>query len=349
MTEDFPMATLFVAESYDAFLTNVTGWVSNNIYKLDFYPVSFKTINITGSSDTWYERGKTGNLIQWNITADFIENPYYNLYINDILNTSDTWTTSEPVSIDVDGHSPGIYEYRIEVHSGPMIKNDTIIVKVLNLQITKINSINTTYAQGETGNLIQWNITADFIENPYYKLYINDILNTSDTWTTSEPVSLDVDGHSPGIYEYRIEVHNGPMIKNDTIIVKVLDVDNLKLTLNRPSDISYMESETGNIILWNITSEAILDPSYDLYINDILNHTGIWESGISIMINVDGLSVGNYEYRIEVHNGPWIENDTVRVDVLEKKSSQNIPGYPIFGFILTCTLITIISRLKKRK
>ena len=41
LSEDFAQAPLFVGKSYDAYLNTVTGWVCNNIGRVDFYPVNF--------------------------------------------------------------------------------------------------------------------------------------------------------------------------------------------------------------------------------------------------------------------------------------------------------------------
>lgn len=43
VSEDFVMAPLFVGKSYDAYLKGITGWVCNNIGRVDFYPVYLPT------------------------------------------------------------------------------------------------------------------------------------------------------------------------------------------------------------------------------------------------------------------------------------------------------------------
>ncbi|MFX0138457.1 MAG: ABC transporter substrate-binding protein, partial [Candidatus Hodarchaeota archaeon] len=317
--DDMPFAWLFTTKNIDAYKKEVGGYITNRDNRVYIYPCYWKEVNITHPSDITYIEGQTGNNISWNITSNFVESPYYDLYVDDVFNKTDTWASGIPVTINVDGLPVGTHEYRIEVHNGDLDTEDTVYVEVLDLDSLPIDIThpsNITYLEGLIGYFCIWNITSDYVISPSYNLYVNDVLNKTDTWVSGIPVIINVDGLPAGTHEYRIEVHNGNTIANDTAYVKVLTISQLKIDISHPLNLTYIEGQTGYSLMWTITSEYIVDHYYNLYIDDMFNTTDTWESGIPVIINVDGLPVGTHEYRIEVHNGIFTENDTTYVEVL---------------------------------
>jgi len=166
------------------------------------------------------------------------------------------------------------------------------------------------YFEGYPGNSITWIITADNILNPVYYIHRNGLLIETNSWALGIPVVIDIDGLSASTYEYRIEVHNGDDIVEDIVIVIV---NPLEFGISHPPDIEYTEGETGNNISWIITATNVSNPIYNIYRNDSLIETNSWASGVPVVIDIDGLSAGTHEYRIEVHNGDDIIEDIVIV------------------------------------
>jgi len=85
-------------------------------------------------------------------------------------------------------------------------------------------------------------------------------------------------------------------------------------TIDHPEDITYTEGETGNSITWNPNDTS---PSeYTILLNGIQGDNQIWDGG-PIVIGIDGLSPGEYNYTIIVYNilGNYVV-DTVIVIVL---------------------------------
>ncbi|MGY5874938.1 MAG: ABC transporter substrate-binding protein [Candidatus Thorarchaeota archaeon] len=68
-----------------------------------------------------------------------------------------------------------------------------------------------------------------------------------------------------------------------------------ELSISSPSDLSYTEGEIGNEIVW--LPEANQSVRYHIWQNDTEITTDVWSSG-EIILNVDGLSPGTYEYQI---------------------------------------------------
>lgn len=89
---------------------------------------------------------------------------------------------------------------------------------------------------------------------------------------------------------------------------------------------------------------------YNISRNDTEIESNSWSSGDPIVINVDELSAGTYEYKIEVRNSDSIKEDIVIVTVNaeEKETPSKIPGYSLL-FVLGITIIIMRYLHKKSK
>jgi len=75
-----------------------------------------------------------------------------------------------------------------------------------------------------------------------------------------------------------------------------------------------MIGDEGNEISWTISDSTILDPQYWIYLDGVENQTGSWSSGGINSIDVDGLSVGTYNYVLKCNDGTawgWSESQIV--------------------------------------
>jgi len=66
-----------------------------------------------------------------------------------------------------------------------------------------------TYRQGTTGHSISWTITDSSTGTATYQVLTNGTLASSGSWTSGVPVTISVDGLSPGSYNYTIAVDDG--------------------------------------------------------------------------------------------------------------------------------------------
>jgi len=120
--------------------------------------------------------------------------------------------------------------------------------------------------------------------------------------------------------------------------------------LNHPADIDYVEGDTGHQITWTVT-DAHPD-TYKVMKDGIQVITDSWSSGDSIIIDVDGLYSGNYNYTIiirDTYNN--IATDIVFVSVTEPvEPSGEISGYSglIIILILAGMSVVVVS-IKRQK
>lgn len=75
--------------------------------------------------------------------------------------------------------------------------------------------------------------------------------------------------------------------------------------IKKADDLTYKVGTTGNSLLWQYEAEegADLPGTYIVFKDSVAldDHDGIaWEDKTDIVVNVDGLAVGSYTYKIEI-------------------------------------------------
>ncbi|MFX1298245.1 MAG: ABC transporter substrate-binding protein [Promethearchaeota archaeon] len=222
--------------------------------------------------------------------------------------------------------------------------------KPYNYEISINSPADISFVKGETGYEIIWNLDTDHLLNPIYNITVNGILNETDSWQSGIPITVNLDHLSPGSYTYQITAKNENKIGQDTVIVIVND---LELIINHPEDITFTEGSTGITITWIITTNLEINPTYDFYINNILSDSDSWHSGIPIIVNLNNLTVGSYEYYINASNGEKFVEDTVIVNVNAKTQEDGtitlliiIGGSIGAGIVVILTIILIRKRRK---
>ena len=81
-------------------------------------------------------------------------------------------------------------------------------------------------------------------------------------------------------------------------------------------DLEYSHGSIAHFINWTIIDTSVRETAFMIYRNGSSIATGTWMSGVPVIQNVDGLTVGVYNYTIIVNDGiDGIVNDTVLVKV----------------------------------
>ena len=132
--------------------------------------------------------------------------------------------------------------------------------------------------------------------------------------------------------------------------------DSYSMSITSSGDISFVEGSTGNNITWTITADTLANPLYEIYINyppggglpPPPNITGVWQNNIPIVVPLDNLSVGTYQFRFLAYNTYKLAEDIVIITVEAKEIPPWISGYPLL-FILGITIITVTYITKKAK
>jgi len=166
--------------------------------------------------------------------------------------------------------------------------------------IIKINDYGVKISNGGTRNLFYLNILdSNFLYNAYDYETENDwnITGTGNYWSDYN-----------GTGTYTISGLGG------SIDYHPIFLDSVAPIIDHPLNVEYVVETTGHSITWTLYEE---NPSnYVIFRNDAEVISNIWD-GNPIIVNVDGLSTGIYNYTIAVHDTSGnINSDIVLVTVL---------------------------------
>ena len=254
--------------------------------------------SIDAPPDIAYPLGSTGNTIEWHASDVFPGS--YDILRNGSFYAWGWWnTSSEAITVNVDGLSSGVHEFKITV--GDIVGNngtDYVLVTVAadTVPPTIDSPSDLSYIQGETGNDITW---TPFDQFPlFYVVFRNGSDVRWGLWnSSSEIVTVNVDGLQPDVYNYTLVVSDiGNNNASDSVYVTV-NPDTTPPTISSPSDISFELGETGHEIAWNGSD---LNPqAYEISVNETFLYWKPWNStSESMVVDLDGLSVGAYNYTI---------------------------------------------------
>ncbi|MFW9919493.1 MAG: hypothetical protein ACFFED_07825 [Candidatus Thorarchaeota archaeon] len=279
---------------------------------------------IDSPADIEYDLGDTGNSIVWTPSDD---NPSsYEIFLDSISVRTGAWNTSgETISIVVDGHTLGTYNYTLQVIDGDTLSaSDTVFVTV-NDPIPIVSSpSDITYMEGGTGYSRTWTATDN---NPSsYTLWLDGAILKTGPWNSSgESLVVNVDGLSVEVHNYTVmftDLNDGN--GTDTVLVRV---NSYTLpTTNHPPDI--IQAEGGSVYLsWD--AHDLNPDAYIIYLNDSSEKSGQWNSASqALFINKGGLGLGTFNFTIWVIDDDLnTATDTVWVTIYD--GTAPVPGSPL--------------------
>jgi len=336
--EDYPGA------SNNGLIWNISYIIPGLTASLDRYPMVFSIpLTINNPMDISYEFNTTGNQITWVISDNVYSSPNFTIYENNIEIFNDTWIPGVSINLNTDNLEIGTYNFSIIANNGIDEEiQDDVIITVLNYASNfddyPLNNIN--YEYSVTRNELSWTITDNSVNFPTYLIYRNGIELVNLTWNSGVPINISIDGLDLGIYNYTIYVFDG---LGESIEDQVtISVENYIPTLsNPPTNINYEYSATGNELSWTITDNSVNNPTYVIYRNgtELVNQS--WTSGVPITINIDGLSIGIYNYTIIISDEMGeIVSDEVIV-IVTQPSVNGIQPFP--SEFLPIIILALIS------
>jgi hypothetical protein len=304
-------------------LTNATGTISSlpvgsyNVFifaedQLDYcdfvnVTVNIVQLNITTSPNISYIATQTGSSLNWTVTDSVSFNLTY-VITNNVTsgNTTGSWTSGVPISVNVDNLAAGTYNFTCVVSDGLYGTNSSwaIVTVYSNTPPTITPSTSTYfYVAGMTGNVLSWNLTDSAVTSPVYIIYRNSTyMIGSGSWTSPANISISIDSWPSGYYNVTIVVNNGlNSIAQNQVIVTVDDIPQVSSPTNA---INTLSGTTGIVINWTVTDLISSTTNYKVYRNSVLNVTGSWTSGVLIPISIDSpISTGAYNWTIIVSDG----------------------------------------------
>ncbi|MHA2090252.1 MAG: hypothetical protein ACW98K_05285, partial [Candidatus Kariarchaeaceae archaeon] len=252
--------------------------------------------------DFSFNETTTGNVISWNASDPFPDK--YTIYHNNVSIETGSWSTSENISLNVDELLKGIHNFTIVVSDTPGNKiNNTVFVTVTDFAEPFWHNPYTEYNYEffSTSNILEWNFT-DNHPDEYYIFHNATSLGqniTSALWSSSNNITLVIDGLPIGTYYFKISVYDEDRNHaNFTTMVTVYAGPPPVWTLI-PEDTPIIFATTTNSVTWVATDNY--PDIYILYRNgSIIIPGNAWTSGFPIFVSIDDLAVGIYNFTLTV-------------------------------------------------
>jgi hypothetical protein len=280
---------------------------------------SVPPVFIVTPNDFTYSEGTTGHTISWTVVD--INPDSYTLYEDGEDIGSGSWTSNTPIIFSVDGLSLDSYNYTLVIKDlYGNFATDTVIVTVIDTTVPNLSApVDISYEEEAVGNVINW-IAIDTHPDTYH-IYQDGMEVKTESWVSDNPITISVDGLTVGSYNYTLIVKDSSMNSAiDTVMVTVYNVSTPLLIHH--DDITYERGSTGNNISWAVISPTPI--TYILYINETKVDNGSNVSANTIVVSIDGLAVGSYNYTLKIINSLGTASDTVMVKVVENTSPTSI-------------------------
>nr|MDO8109027.1 hypothetical protein [Candidatus Sigynarchaeota archaeon] len=280
--------------------------------------------------DQIYHYCTTEKYINWTITDPSINVATFTVYKDGAVNQTGTWTSGTVISTNITSLFIGTYNFTIEIRDGfgsPV--KDMVFLTVLNNEPNVTRPPDQFFFFATTGHAINWTITDDTIAATNYTVTRDGNPVANGTWINGTVININVDGFFVGIYSFTIELHDGHGgSAQDTVHVNVL---NSGLDIIGPESFSYEFQTTGHMLSWFVMDATISVTAFTILRNSAIIRTGSWTSDIGIVENIDGLSIGMYEFTFIAEDGLGTAmKHRVNVTVVNMQPCINSPADLIF-------------------
>ena len=265
------------------------------------------------------EIGSLDNTVVWTC-GDL--NPFnFVVFLDGEMISSGPWNGSD-IMVDVDALGVGTYNLTLTVYdsSGNQASSTVSVIIQDTTAPEIIGPESMQLAEGVVGVPIQWEGNDIYPWN--YTILLEGKVQAEGIWNSTGEffITYTVD-HSLGIFNYTIVLSDQfGNIAHNTVLLTVYD--GTSPTVNEPSDIEYSEMTTGHFIIWNGSDAHPLE--FIILRNGTEIDSGPW-SGESIVVNVDGLAFGVWNYTaVLIDVGGNRASDTALITIIDTTAPSSI-------------------------
>jgi hypothetical protein len=268
---------------------------------VDDYPMRFlpNTPLLQEPNDISYAEGSTGNTASWIVYDDYLS--HYRVTIDGVVAAEDAFAEvqEDTATVDIDGLAYGDHTLVITVWDiEDNMATDTVMVHVFDDTNPTINSPpDMELFVGASGQEIVWQV---FDLHPdTLEVFVDGEEHATGTWSANQ-VFINVDGLSEGLHEVELVIYDlDGNSASDTVEVLVIN-DPVVPTVDSPDDVVYVLGTTGNSIVWTPADDY--PATYVVSYNGSTHVSDDW-GGSKVILNVDGLPLGNHTFTLTVYDG----------------------------------------------
>ncbi len=327
---------------------------------VDHYPTKYLPTSpiVSTPPDVSYAEGTEHYSLTWYAYDDYIFS--WNVTMDGVLYDWSAWNFDN-VTIDIGGLTYGDYSFEVSIYDadGNNVR-DTVLVHVYDATPPDVDGLNTALGfVGGSNQYLIWNVSDMHPAN--YSVYVDDILTASGDWSTGT-ISFDISGLTAGDHDVLLEVRDIDLNQaTDYVLVRMIS-DTTSPTIDSPPDVTIYAGSTSNTIEW--TPSDLYPGSYEIALNGSTMTSGEW-NGEKIVLNIDGLDVGVYQFAITVYDlagnsasdsvtvtviqAPWTTATTTTTTTTPPPFDATLAIAVLAGAAGVAVVIVVLYFLKKRK
>jgi len=249
-------------------------------------------------SDFPMNEGSSSNVVSWTINDLHLEN--YTLFENNVSvdNASSLGATVHVINYNIDHLTLGEYNLTVitfDESDNFEIQTVTVTVNDVIDPIISDESLTLPYEEFSSGHSISWTVSDTNPSN--YTIYQNNNPIQNGNWNTGS-INIDVDSLLLGTYNFTLVISDS---SGNTVFDEVLFnvVDTTSPEVSGPATYVYDEGQTGNQITWTVSDAHIA--KYEVTSDTTIGvPETAWVTNDSVVLNIDGLSIGEYDITIIV-------------------------------------------------
>jgi hypothetical protein len=333
-------------------------WSGVGVYNIDGgggaqdrFPMQYVVTEpiINTPMDVWMAEGSVDNEIEWLPFDDFLKE--WDVTVDGEPFAADIWNF-ESIIVNIDSLTYGTHIVFITVWDvdGNYV-NDTVIVHVYDDTPPEIFGPGDTVLFIGVVLTLEWDVSD--LNPTDYVVNIDGTEYETSNWT-SGVLSINFDGIDTGEHNITMTIYDvdGNMA-SDLVAILVIE-DDTNPDIDSPADLIYVEGTTGNVVVWEVSDDY--PDSFDISSNASLIEATDWDGG-RIVLNVDGLPVGTYEFTVTVYDMSGNSaTDSLNVTVIPLVQQPDIPMIDwvllvIVGAVVGAVVVVviIIYYLKKKR
>lgn len=282
----------YFIEIYDIDDNFVTNTVSVTVFDVTKPNFSVSPPNLS------MDEGSSNNLLVWSVDDLHLEN--YTLLEDDlnVESASSLGSTFLGVNWNIDHLTLGQHNLTVIVFDeSDNFEFHTVIVTVNDVTDPTISdeSLTLPYEEFSSGHSISWTVSDTNPSN--YTIYQNNNPIQSGNWNVGS-ININVNSLLLGTYNFTLAISDS---SGNTVFDEVLFdvIDTTPPVVTGPATYEYDEGQTGNQISWIVSDAHIA--KYEITSDTSVNvPETAWITNDSIVLNIDGLSIGQYNITITV-------------------------------------------------
>ncbi|MHA2101160.1 MAG: hypothetical protein ACW99A_21030, partial [Candidatus Kariarchaeaceae archaeon] len=165
---------------------------------------------------------------------------------------------------------------------------------------------NLTYETHSVGNNLTWRALDESPLN--YEVFFDDVSQGTNTFTSREFFNVSIDGFDLGETNVTIIFRDSDFNEiSETVYVNVVDTVPPDITIL--SNITFIEGSSDSFLNWSFIDFHPFN--YTLFVDSLVNISGLWNNSSPISVNVSHLLKGFYNYTMLVQDTSANYNNSV--------------------------------------